>query len=137
MAAGDAVWFYLGKLLWPYPLITVYPRWQIEAGNWISYLPLLAVIVGMTFLWLKRKSWSRPWFFIFAYFLVALLPVLSLIDNPIFKYSMVFDHFQYLAGMGPLALAGTGMVRLADIVIPGRLGCRPVSAPDCFCFSEH
>jgi hypothetical protein len=23
----------------------VYPRWQIDAGQWISYLPLLAVIV--------------------------------------------------------------------------------------------
>ena len=120
-AAGDAVWFYLGKLLWPHPLITVYPRWQIDAGKWVSYLPLLAVIVVLFVLWLKRESWSRPWFFIFAYFLVALLPVLSLIDNPIFRYSLVFDHFQYLASMGPLALAGAGIIRLADIVIPGRL----------------
>src|SRR6516165_87463 len=32
--AGDAVWFYLGKLLWPHPLATIYPRWQINAGQW-------------------------------------------------------------------------------------------------------
>ena len=31
-AAGDAFWFYLGKLLWPYPLVAIYPRWQIDAG---------------------------------------------------------------------------------------------------------
>ena len=118
--AGDAVWFYLGKLLWPHPLITIYPRWQIDINQWISYLPLLAVIVVLFILWLKRKSWSRPWFFIFAYFLAALLPVLGLVDNPIFRYSLVFDHFQYLASMGPLALAGAGMVTLADFVIPDR-----------------
>jgi len=33
-----------------------------------------------------------------------LLPVLGLIDNPIFRLSLVFDHLQYLASIGPLAL---------------------------------
>ena len=107
--AGDAVWFYLGKLLWPHPLITIYPRWQIDAGQWVSYLPLLAVIVFLSIFWLKRELWSRACFFAFAYFMAALLPVLGLIDNYIFRYSLVFDHFQYLASIGPLALAGDGV----------------------------
>ena len=118
VTAGDAVWFYLGKLLWPHPLITIYPRWQIDAGQWVSYLPLLAVIVVLFILWLKRESWSRALVFCLRLFLAALLPVLGLVDNYIFRYSLVFDHFQYLAGMGPLALAGAGMVRFADFVIP-------------------
>jgi len=128
VGAGDAVWFYLGKLLWPHPLITVYPRKEIDAGQWISYLPLLAVIVVLYILWLKRDSWSRPWFFIFAYFLAALLPVLGLFDNAIFRYSLVFDHFQYLASMGPLALAGAGMVTLANFVIPEKFWLRRIAA---------
>jgi hypothetical protein len=37
--AGDAVWFYLGKLFWPHPLSTNYPRWHIDTGQWVSYLP--------------------------------------------------------------------------------------------------
>jgi len=122
-AAGDAVWFYLGKLLWPDPLITIYPRWQIDAASWISYLPLLAVIVLFSFLWLKRRSGvagSRACFFAFAYFLTALLPVLGLIDTFIFRFSLVFDHFQYLASMGPLALAGAGLARSADYFLPKR-----------------
>jgi tetratricopeptide (TPR) repeat protein len=116
--AGDAVWFYLGKLLWPHPLITIYPRWQIDATQWVSYLPLLAVIVILSIFWLKRELWSRACFFAFAYFMAALLPVLGLIDNPIFRFSLVFDHFQYLASMGPLALAGTGLARFSDFIIP-------------------
>jgi len=116
--AGDAVWFYLGKLLWPQPLITIYPRWQIDAGRWTSYLPLLAVIVILTIFWLQRRLWSRAWFFAFAYFIVALLPVLGLIDNYVFHYSLVFDHFQYLGSIGALALAGAGLARLSDFTIP-------------------
>src|SRR3984893_3891235 len=116
--AGSAVWFYLGKLLWPHPLITIYPRWQIDAGQWVSYLPLLALIVILSILWLKREPWSRACFFAFAYFLVALLPVLGLLNNTIFRLSFVFDHFQYLASIGPLALAGTGLVRLSGFLLP-------------------
>lgn len=112
--AGDAVWFYLGKLLWPYPLMAVYPRWQINATNWLSYLPSVAVGVGLLLLWWNRKSWARGWFFTFAYFLVALLPVLGLVQHGFLQYSFVANHFQYLASMGPLALAGAGIIRLVD-----------------------
>ena len=120
--AGDAVWFYLGKLLWPHPLIFIYPRWQVDAGSWLSYLPLLAVMIVLFLLWRKRETWSRPYFFTFAYFVVALLPILGLIDGFFWRYSLVGDHFQYLASMGPLALAGSSLVRCADFVIPGRSG---------------
>ena len=116
-AAGDAVWFYLGKLLWPNRLMAIYPRWQIDAAQWVSYLPLLAVIVIFSIFWLKRALWSRAYFFAFAYFIAALLPVLGLIDNYVFHYSFVFDHFQYLASIGPLALAGAGLARFSDSII--------------------
>jgi Flp pilus assembly protein TadD len=120
VAAGDAVWFYLGKLLWPHPLIFVYPRWQIDASSWFSYLPLLAVGFLLFLLWLKRESWSRPCFFAFAYFLAALLPVLGLVNAFFGHWTLVCDHLQYLAAMGPLALAGAGLVWLGNLVIPGR-----------------
>ena len=119
-AAGNAVWFYLGKLIWPFPLMTVYPRWVIDAGELFSYLPLLAVLVVLLVLGLNRGSWTRPWFFVFAYYSVALLPILGLVNNYIFQFSPVFDHFQYLASMGPLALAGTGMIWLAQLVLRER-----------------
>ena len=73
------------------------------------------------FFWLRRQSGgagSRACFFAFAYFIVALLPILGLIDTYIFQFSLVFDHFQYLASIGPLALTATALVRLSDFIIP-------------------
>jgi Flp pilus assembly protein TadD len=114
--AGDAVWFYLGKLFWPHPLVTFYPLWKIDPSHVSSYFPILAVVLVLFFLWANRHSWPRPLFFAFAYFLVALLPVLGFFDNTIFSYAQVFDHFQYLAAMGPLALIGAAIFRLKDFV---------------------
>jgi tetratricopeptide (TPR) repeat protein len=117
-SAGDAVWFYLGKLVWPHPLLAVYPRWTIDSATGLSYLPLALVVILFAVLWIWRDAWARPWFFAFAYFLVALAPVVGFIDNSIFRFSFVFDHFQYLAAMGPLALAGAGFARLAALIVP-------------------
>jgi tetratricopeptide (TPR) repeat protein len=117
-AAGDSVWFYLGKLLWPQPLLTVYPRWRIDASAWSSWLPLLAVVIVFGVLWFPRNRWARPWFFAWSYFLAALLPVLGFANLAFFANSFVADHFQYLASMAPLALAGAGWKRAADLARP-------------------
>jgi tetratricopeptide (TPR) repeat protein len=71
-------------------------------------------------LWFNRHSWSRPGFFAAAYFLVVLSPFLGWVDQDFWRYSRVEDHLQYLAGMGPLALAAAGMVRWADSTLPGK-----------------
>ncbi len=113
--AGDAIWFYLGKLIWPYPLEITYPRWQIDAGSVVSYLPLAALAAVMAVLWVKRNLWGRPLFFAMAYFVVALLPVAGLLNMTFFQYAYVADHFQYLAAMGPLALVGAGMARISQV----------------------
>jgi len=117
---GDALWFYLGKLAWPHPLMMIYPHWQIDTVDALSYVPVLAFVIALVIFWLKRRSWGRPWFFALAYFLAALLPVAGLLNMKFFLYAQVADHFQYLSSMGPLALAGAGMVWLADSVIPER-----------------
>ena len=115
--AGRAIWFYLGKLIWPHPLIFIYPRWEINSSQLIAYLPLLAALTGLLALWLTRAKWSRSVFFAAAYYAVSLFPVLGFFSVYFFRYSFVSDHFQYLASMGPLALAGAGIVTAV-----GRLG---------------
>ena len=121
VAGGEAVWFYVGKLLWPWPLMAIYPRWQVDAGRSLAWLPLLGVVAALVLLWRWRGSpWGRAGFFACAYFLTALLPVLGWFDGTDFRYSLVFDHFQYLASMGPLALVGAGAVRQAARTPPGK-----------------
>ena len=128
VTVGDEVWFYLGKLLWPHPLMNVYPRWQIASSHFESYLPLLAIVIIGLILWLKRDSWGRPYFFVLGYFLVALLPMLGLLDLYFQHYSWVSDRYQYLASMGPLALAAAGFVRVADVVLAEKTWLRPTLA---------
>ena len=111
--AGKVVWFYLGKLVWPHPVMFIYPRWHIDGSDWISFVPALAVVGLLGWFWWKRNGWARPWFLAFAFFLALLFPVMGFFNVYFFRYSFVGDHFQYLAGMGPLALAGAGIARLA------------------------
>jgi tetratricopeptide (TPR) repeat protein len=108
--AGRAIWFYVAKLIWPHPLIFIYPRWETNSSQLIAYLPLLAALAGLLALWLIRAKWSRAAFFAAAYYVVSLFPVLGFFSVYFFRYSFVSDHFQYLASMGPLALAGAGIV---------------------------
>ena len=108
--AGRAIWFYVAKLAWPYPLIFIYPQWKINSSQLIAYLPLVAALAGLFALWLIRARWSRAVFFAAAYYVVSLFPVLGFFSVYFFRYSFVSDHFQYLASMGPLALAGAGIV---------------------------
>ena len=108
--AGRAIWFYVAKLIWPHPLIFIYPRWQIDSSQATAYLPLLAALGGLFALWLNRAKWSRAVFFAATYYVVSLFPVLGFFSVYFFRYSFVSDHFQYLASMGPLALAAAGII---------------------------
>jgi tetratricopeptide (TPR) repeat protein len=107
--AGYDVWFYLGKLVWPHPLIFIYPHWDIDASRPVEYLPVLAVAAALSGLGWFRRGPMRPVFFAFAYFVISLFPVLGFFNVYFFRFSFVADHFQYLASMGPLALAGAGI----------------------------
>jgi tetratricopeptide (TPR) repeat protein len=122
--AGKAIWFYLGKLVWPHPLIFIYPRWDVDSSKVVAYLPLLAAIAGLVALWFIHAKSGRALFFAAAYYVVSLFPVLGFFDVFFFRYSFVSDHFQYLASMGPLALAGAAIVtavgRFGELRKPSR-----------------
>jgi tetratricopeptide (TPR) repeat protein len=126
LIAGRAVWFYLGKLVWPNPLIFVYPRWELNTSQPLAYLPVLALVAVLFILWFNRKGWARPILLVLVYFLAVLFPVLGFFNVFYFRYSFVADHFQYLAGIGPLALASAGITLALDRFLKGNLFLKPV-----------
>jgi Flp pilus assembly protein TadD len=120
VTAGDAIWFYLGKLIVPYPLLANYPRWQIDAANPLNWLPLLGVVAMLALFWFQRHAFGRAWFFTLAYFMAALLPVLGLVEHGYLRYSFVADHFQNLACIAPLVLIAAGLSQWSQRLAPSR-----------------
>src|SRR5438067_6598374 len=121
LISADAIWFYLLKLIWPHPLIFIYSHLNVDPSRWLAWIPLVALLLAATALFIKRNTCLRPVTFAFAYFVITLFPVLDFFDVYFFRYSFVSDHFQYLASMGPLALAGAGIVTAMEKIAIGRL----------------
>jgi tetratricopeptide (TPR) repeat protein len=96
-AAGWAVWFYLGKALLPMKLAIVYARWDVNARTVAAWLPLFALAVVLVGSWRLKHNWARAVLFALGVYIVILLPVLGLLTTYYARYSLVADHWQYLA----------------------------------------
>ena len=118
--AGWAVWFYLYKAALPVGLSTIYPRWQIDGGQWWSYLPGLLVLAVLVTCGRYRRSWGKGPLLGLGYFVVMLLPVLGFLDIGFMAMSLVADHWQYFAIIGPISLAAAAIAMLARSPRPER-----------------
>lgn len=112
LLAGRAPWFYLGRLLWPHPLIFIYPRWVLDPRDAAQWLGPAATLLGLAGLVLAARRRRGP---LAAALLFGgtLFPALGFINVYPFVFSFVADHFQYLAGVPLLALAAAGGVAWA------------------------
>ena len=111
LVAGRDIWFYLEKLVWPNPLMFIYPRWDINAAVAWQYLFPAGALLLTAALWVGQHRFGRAPLVAFLFFAGTLFPALGFFDAYPFIYSYVADHFQYLACIGPLALAAAGMER--------------------------
>jgi tetratricopeptide (TPR) repeat protein len=112
LIAGRALWFYLGKLVWPSNLMFTYPRWQVSSAVWWQYLfPASAVLLcGGLYAWRRRSRAPLAAFLLFA---GTLFPALGFVNVYPFVFSFVADHFQYLANVGVIALLAAAVVVVA------------------------
>jgi tetratricopeptide (TPR) repeat protein len=142
--AGCAVWFYLGKLIWPANLLSlldlhgpmsaatfldhlgsasnlclIYPRWPIPLHEPRAFLPGLALLAILIVAWFQRRGWGRPVLMALACYLALLLPALGLANISFMEHSLVADRWQYVAMIAPIALfaaAAAGLVEAAQRV---------------------
>ncbi len=127
LIAGRAVWFYAAKLVWPWPLMFIYPRWQIDPSAWWQWLypaSLLAVLLSLILL---RHRIGRGPAAGALLFVGTLVPALGFANVYPHRYSFVADHFQYLACVGLLVPIAAGLTALARRLNPPDLvaSCAP------------
>jgi protein O-mannosyl-transferase len=107
--AAMGVWWYAKQVFVPVRLMTVYPRWRFDFPELVEWLPLIALTGVMAFLWFWRGRWKGGLFFAFAYFIVALLPVVGLLRMSYPRSgTLVADHLQYFADISLIALFSAG-----------------------------
>jgi tetratricopeptide (TPR) repeat protein len=113
MLAGRVAWFYLGKLLWPSPLLFVYPRWTLDSAAAGQWLFLAAALLALGFLIFLARRGRRGPLAAGLLFAGTLFPVLGFFNVFPFVFSYVADHFQYLPSLGGFALVAAGAATAA------------------------
>src|SRR5213082_2325666 len=113
LVASRAVWFYVSKLIWPSNLTFIYPKWNISAAHLLDYVWLVAAVAVCTAIYWLRRYTGRSVEVAAAFFVATLSPVLGFIMLFTYRYTFVADHYQYLACVGPIALASAGIVSLS------------------------
>ncbi len=118
LIAARALWFYAGKLLWPSELAVIYPLWDIRVSDPLAWGYLISAVALAVALWCFRHQVGRGPLAGALFFVVTLSPMLGFVDYGYMQYAFVADRFQYLAGLGIMAVVigaiTYGVRRLSD-----------------------
>ena len=112
LIAARALCFYAGKLMWPADLAVIYPHWDVSAGSPVAWACAAAVAVAVGAAWFLRRKAGRGPLACLLFFAVTLSPVLGFIDYGYMQFSFVADRYQYLAGIGLMALFAAAGARV-------------------------
>ena len=119
LIAARALWFYAGKLLWPTNLAVIYPLWDIRVADPLAWGYFIAAVALAIILWHFRQRIGRGPLAGALFFAVTLSPVLGFVDYGYMQYAFVADRFQYLAGIGVVAVAigavSSGVRHISDL----------------------
>jgi tetratricopeptide (TPR) repeat protein len=113
LGAAGVIWFYVAKALVPIHLVFIYPQWDVRADALRWWFPLVAVVVFTVVLirW-RRRPVARVLLLAWAFVCLALIPVMGFTDVYFMKYSLVADHYEYIAMIAIVAIAAAGLDRL-------------------------
>jgi tetratricopeptide (TPR) repeat protein len=117
LIAGRALWFYPATLILPVDLAFSYPRFELDAASPLQWGWVLAAVLFAAGLWSTRERFGRGPAAGFAFYFVAISPLLGFVNYYTMRYSFVADHYQYLACLGPITVvtaAAATWLRRAD-----------------------
>jgi len=109
--AGYSIWFYIVKIIAPWGLLPIYPRWEPQLWMLVAWPALLAVLFAF---WTKRKTWGSHLLLGFGFFLINLFPIIGFIKMSYMRITWAADHFLYLPALGLIGLAAAGIGLLYD-----------------------
>ncbi|MEN6625278.1 MAG: tetratricopeptide repeat protein [Candidatus Sumerlaeia bacterium] len=104
--SAHAFWFYLQKLLLPVGLSAVYPRWAIDPGRALDWLPMAAIVLVTGGLWAARGRIGRGPLACWLFYGMTLGPALGVVYFGFLTRTPAADRYQYLASIGPIAGVG-------------------------------
>ena len=104
LIAARALWFYVGKLAWPANLAVIYPHWDVHVGDVAAWTGLAAAAALVGTLWFFCNRIGRGPLAAVVFFAVTLSPTLGFVDHTYLLFSFVADRYQYLAGIGVMAV---------------------------------
>jgi protein O-mannosyl-transferase len=109
LVASHAVWFYLGKMLWPVNLMFSYPKWTINPTSPLAYGWLAAGVALCPVIYFVRRFVGRSVEVAALLFVAILSPTLGFIMLSTFRFTYVADHYQYVASISLISLAAAGI----------------------------
>ncbi|MBF0279318.1 MAG: tetratricopeptide repeat protein [SAR324 cluster bacterium] len=96
LIATHSPFFYLGKIIFPEPLIFFYPRWKLDPAQLSLWLPLLSLFGSTGICLWKFHQWGRSILLGMLAYLIMLFPVMGFFNNAWHRFSFVADHWIYL-----------------------------------------
>jgi len=119
LKAGWAVCFYVADTVWPVRLAAAYPVPELRADDPVAWVPLasvVAAVAGLPVLASRGRSpAARAALAGSGAFIAMLAPVLMILPQGFFRYSLVADRYLHLPLLAAAALAAGGAAALATV----------------------
>jgi tetratricopeptide (TPR) repeat protein len=136
LLAAHAVWFYLAKIFLPIHLSFNYPRIVPDPTRILPCCYLAAAFMVVAYLFVARERLGRGPLVAALCYLAALFPSMGFVNAYPFRFSFVWDHFQYLAGIPIMVAVIAGIApffsrRLRAAATAGRGLAIPVGLTAC------
>lgn len=138
--AGVMVWWYLSKVLVPVNLNTIYANsaffwWPLKDPAMWMFFAGAAVILLFGLFWAikeiyptRNPRFDRTPFFVFAFFVGTLTPVMGFFTMSYMRLTLPADHFQYFSDIAVLAMIGAGLALWYE---KSDAAWRPIAAAAC------